>query len=136
MTKINRTTTDSGVRLDGDLLDLVAPTGTGVTSAQALALAGPLDTFLALIPYELDEYGKIGYRTATNALTHTPAMVYADGHPLAGQPAVADRSGGDYHTRFGGAPMPFIDFDMIPPFALEKMLGALNEIRAAIVSAT
>jgi len=132
----NRTITDSGVRLDGNLLDLAAPSGTGVTPAQAAALAGPLLDFLTMIPYELDEQGRIAYRTNTLALNHTPVLTYAPGHPLAGQPIVAGFSDGDYITRFGGAPMPFIDFDTISPFALEKLLGALYEIRDAIVNAT
>lgn len=132
----NRTITDSGVRLDGNLLALQAPAGTGVTPLQAVEMAQPLLDFLAMIPYELDEHGRIAYRTNTLAITHTPVLTYADGHPLAGQPIVAKFSDGDYITRFGGAPMPFIDFDTIPPYALEKLLGALHEVRDAMLNAT
>lgn len=136
MSDRNRTINDSGVRLDGNLLALAAPTGTGVTPAQAADAAQPLLDFLAMIPYDLDEFGKIAYRTNTLTLDHAPELTYAPGHPLAGQPILADYSGGDYITRFGGAPMPFIDFDTIPPYALEKLLGALHEVRDAILNAT
>lgn len=136
MSKQNRTINDSGVRLDGNLLDLAPPAGTGVTPAQAAALAQPILDFLAMIPFDLDEHGKLAYRTATNTMTHTPVLLYAAGHPLAGQPILADFSGGDYITRFGGAPMPFVDFDTIPPYALEKILGAVHEIRNAVLNAT
>jgi hypothetical protein len=131
----NRTIHDSGVRLDGNLLDIATPAGTGVTPAQAAALAAPLLDFLNMIPYSLDEHGRIAYRTNTLALTHQPILVYAPNHPLAGQPILAQYNDGDYITRHGGAPMPFIDFDTIPPYALEKLLGALYEIRNAILNA-
>ena len=136
MTHENRTIHDTGVRLDGNLLDIATPSGTGVTPAQALALASPLTDFLNMIPYSLDEHGRIAYRTNTLAMTHTPVLTYAPGHPLAGQPILAGYNDGDYITRHGGAPMPFIDMDTIPPHALEKLLGALYEIRNAQLNAT
>ena len=132
----NRTIHDSGIRLDGNLLDIVTPTATGVTPPQAGALAQPLLDYLACIPYELDEQGEIAYRTPTMTLTHTPELTYAANHPLAGQPILADFNGGDYITRHGGAPMPFIDMDMIPPHALKVFLQHLYEIRDAILNAT
>lgn len=132
----NRTIHDSGIRLDGDLLDVVTPTGTGVTPAQAAAMAQPLLDYLAMIPYELDEAGEIAYRTPTMTLTHAPELTYAPGHPLAGQPILADFNGGDYITRHGGAPMPFIDMDMISPHALKIMLQHLYKLRDAMLNAT
>lgn len=132
----NRTTTDSGVRLDGNLLDLAVPSGLGVNSTQAVGVAGPLIKFLNSLPYTLDEGGEIAYRTNTLALTHASELRFADGHPKAGEPIAAEFSGGDYITRFGGAPMPFIDMDTIPPYALKQMLGALYEVRDAMINAS
>lgn len=132
----NRTITDSGVRLDGNLLGIATPSASGVTPSQAIALAQPLMDFLDLIPYELDEAGRIAYRTNTLAINHTPVLRYAAGHPKAGELIEAGYSDGDQATKFGGAPMPFIDFDTISPYALEKLLGALYEVRNAILNAT
>lgn len=136
MSDPNRTIYDTGVRLSGKLLDLPAPVGTGVTPVQAAEVAQPLIDFLNMIPYTLDENGVIDYRTSTNALTHMPVLTYAPGHPKAGQLIEADHFGGAYITRYGGAPMPFIDMDMIPPYALQKVLVALHEVLAAQLSAT
>lgn len=132
----NRTISDSGVRLDGNLLDLPPIVGTGVTPAQAADMAGPLLALLAMIPYELDEQGRIAYKSNTRALTHPPELTYGPEHPLAGQPIEALYSDGAYITRWGGAPMPFIDWDMIPPIALENFLRALQEVVDAQVNAT
>ena len=132
----NRTISDSGVQLSGDLLNLPAVTGTGVTPAQAADVAGPLLAFLAMIPYELDQYGRVAYKSNTRALTHAPELTYGPEHPLAGQTIDALYSDGAYITRFGGAPMPFIDWDFIPPITMEKLLQALTEIAQAQASAT
>ena len=132
----NRTITDSGVQLSGNLFSFPPIVGTGVTPAQAAAMAAPLLAFLASLPYYLDEHGVIAYRTNTLALSHEPELTYGPGHPLAGQPIVAGYSDGDYITRFGGAPMPFIDMDTIPPYALQQWLNYLYGIRDAILNAT
>lgn len=132
----NRTILDSGVQLSGDF-PVVAPiTGTGVTPAQAIALAAPIINFLASIPYELDEFGMIAYRTNTLAMNHLPELTYAANHPLAGQLILADLSGGDYATRHGGAPMPFIDMDMLSGHSLQVFLRLMYAQRDAILNAT
>ena len=136
MSDQNRTLTDSGVRLNGNLLDVTPITGTGMSPAQAIAAAQPIVDFLACLPYTLDEFGEIAYRGNSTTLTHTPELTYAVGHPLAGQLINADFSGGDYAIKFGGGPMPFIDMDTIPPFALKKWLQALHDFRDAILNAT
>ena len=132
----NRTISDSGVRLGGDLHNFPVITGSGVSPAQALALAAPLIQFLNSIPYTLDEHGSIAYRTNTLALSHQPELTYGPTHPKAGQPIFAGYSDGDYITRFGGAPMPFIDMDHIPPAALQMFLIYLAGIRDTILNAT
>lgn len=132
----NRTIDDSGVRLSGDLWDIPPITGTGVTPAQAAELAGPLTLWLQQLPYQLDEHGRIDYRSNTIALSHAAALVYGPGHPLEGQPAEAMYSDGAYVQRFGGAPMPFIDFDQWPPHTLEMMLRLLKTIQETLVNAT
>ena len=132
---INRTINDSGVRLGGDLLGLPPVVGTGVTPAQAADMAGPLLAFMAMIPYQLDEFGTLAYKSNTRALTHAPELTYGPAHPLAGQPIVALYADGAYITRFGGAPMPFIDWDMFPPHTLEKLLAALQEVATAQLNA-
>lgn len=132
----NRTINDSGVRLAGDLFSFPAITGSGVSPAQALALATPVIQLLNIIPYTLDEHGVIGYRTNTLALSHQPELTYGPGHPQAGQAIFAGYSDGDYHTRFGGVPMPFIDMDTIPPHALQQFLNLIQGVRDAILNAT
>lgn len=132
----NRTIDDSGVRLDGNMWDLPPITGTGVSNVQAAALAQPLLYWLQQLPYQLDEHGKIDYRSNTIALSHAPALTYGPGHPLVGQPIEALYSDGAYVQRYGGAPMPFIDFDSIPPYTLEMLLVLLNGIVQNIASAT
>lgn len=132
----NRTLSDSGVQLAGNLPIVAAIVGTGVTPAAAILLAAPITDFLACIPYELDEFGEIAYRGNTNSLSHAPELTYAVGHPLAGQPIDADLSGGDYALRFGGAPMPFLDMDTISPFALKQWLKLMYAQRDAILNAT
>ena len=120
----NRTINDSGVRLAGDLFSFPAINDSGVIQ------------LLNIIPYTLDEHGVIGYRTNTLALSHQPELTYGPGHPLAGQAIFAGYSDGDYHTRFGGVPMPFIDMDTIPPHALQQFLNLIQGIRDAILNAT
>lgn len=132
----NRTTNDTGVRLDGNLLDIQPIAGTGITPAQAVAATSPLLQFLDQIPYVLDAQGEIDYRTNTHALSHEPELTFAPGHPDAGQPILADYTGGAFVTRFGGVPMPFNDFDKIDPFALKIWLQALYDIRDAMLNAT
>lgn len=131
----NRTIDDHGVQLSGELFDFPDIVGTGVTPAQAAALAAPLTAFLASIPYYLDEQNKLAYRTNTVALAHAPELVYAPHHPLAGQPIVADLDGGDYMTKHGGAPMPFIDMDLIDPESLRKLLIVLQAMQANVLNA-
>ena len=133
----NRTTTDSGVRLDGNFQDVIVPQGLGISPAQAVGAAAPLINFLNSLPYTLDETGEaIGYRTNTLALTHESELRFAPGHPNAGERVMAQFSGGDYVTRFGGAPMPFLDLDVIDPFALLQVLKILYAIRDAQINAT
>ncbi len=132
----NRTISDSGVQLGSTMFAQAPIAGTGVTPAQALAMAAPVMQFLASLPFYLDERGVLGYRTNTLALSHEPELVYGPGHPNAGQPILAGFSDGDYITRFGGAPMPFIDMDTIPPHALQMWLNYLYGIRDTILNAT
>jgi hypothetical protein len=132
----NRTLSDSGVRMSGDILNLAPITGTGVSSPQAAALAAPLIAWMQSLPYALDEHGKIGYKLPTIALNHAPILEYGAGHPNEGQPIVAEWNDGAYATLHGGAPMPFSDLDMIPPYALEVLLKVLTEISVNIASAT
>lgn len=132
----NRTISDSGVQLGGNLFAQIPVTGTGVTPAQATALAAPLLQFLNSLPATLDERGVLAYRTNTLALSHVPQLTYGPNHPNAGQLIFAGYSDGDYITRFGGAPMPFIDMDTIPPHALQMWLGFLHGVRDAILNAT
>jgi len=131
----NRTIDDHGVVLNSTLFPFTAIVGTGVTPAQAAALAAPIAEFLGALPYYLDEHDRIAYRTNSLALTHAPELVYAAGHPLAGQPIVADLNGGDYQTKHGGAPMPFIDMDTIDPHALKNLLVILRDMQVAILNA-
>lgn len=131
----NRTIDDSGVRLNGDMWDIPPITGTGVTPAQAAALAGPLALWLQQLPYQLDEHGRIDYRSNTLALSHKAQLTYGPPHPLAGQTIEALYSDGSYIQRFGGAPMPFIDFDQFPPHTLEMMLRLLNTIVQTMAAA-
>lgn len=132
----NRTTSDSGVRLGGDLFNFPPITGTGVNPAVAAELAGPLLSFLASLPYYLDEQGKLAYKSNTLALSHEPELIYGPDHPLAGQKIWALYSDGAYMTRFGNAPMPFIDMDQIPPHTLEILLKILQEAANTIANAT
>lgn len=136
MPYVNRTITDSGVQLDGNLFSPGIITGTGVTPAQAIALAAPLVAWLESIPYTLDERGVLSYRSGSVALTHAPELLYAPGHPKAGQPIFADYLDGDIITRYSGAPMPFLDFDTIDPHALKNLLNVLRSVRDAILNAT
>lgn len=135
MTLRNRTIDNTGVRMDGSLLDLDPITGSGVTVEQAAAVAAPLAGFLASLPYYLDDQGKLAYKSATIAINHEPVLTYGPNHPLAGQVAAALYTDGAYATMRGGAPMPFFDMDMISPYALEQLLKVLNEILAVQVNA-
>lgn len=132
----NRTIQDSGVQLENLPHDLPAITGTGVTPAQAAALAAPITAFLASLPYELDERGILAYRTNTLALSHPAYLTYGPGHPLAGQPINAGWNDGDYITQHGGAPMPFIDLDRMPPDVLNKLLKIFQNLAVTVASAT
>lgn len=132
----NRTIGDSGVVLDGSLFNFAPIVGTGVTPAQAAALAQPVQDFLDLLPYTLDEHNQLAYREHTIALHHAPELVYASYHPLAGQPIVADWNGGDRAIRYQGAPMPFIDMDFIDAHSLRNMLIMLYSVRDALLNAT
>ena len=132
----NRTIDDSGVRLDGDMWDIPPITGTGVTPEQAAELAAPLQLWLAQLPHKLDAHGKLEYASNTLALSHMPQLRYGPGHPLEGELIWARYSDGAYVQRFGGAPMPFIDFDSIHPHTLEMLLRLLTSITATIASAT
>lgn len=132
----NRTAYDSGVKLDGPLFAGSPITGTGVTPVQAAALAAPLAQFLAQIPYDIDANGRLAAKKSSRALQHAAALTFAPGHPKAGQPVMAELLGGDYITKYGGAPMPYLDLDYIPPAALEPLLGILNGMLADIVAAT
>lgn len=131
----NRTIDSTGVQLSGELLNLDPITGTGVDATQAAAIAAPLKGWLDSLPYYLDEQGKIAYKSASIAINHPPVLTYAEGHPLAGQVAKALYDDGAYITMRGGAPMPFIDMDMISPYALEQLLKVLNEILEVQVNA-
>jgi hypothetical protein len=132
----NRTIDDAGVRLDGKLWDIPPITGTGVSPTQAAAIAGPLALWIAQLPYQLDERGRLDYRSNTISLSHKAELTYGPGHPLAGQTIEALYSDGSYINRFGGAPMPYIDFDNMPPYTLELLLGLLTDIRNAMLNAT
>lgn len=132
----NRTIDDSGVRLDGDLWDIPPITGTGVTPEQAAELVAPLMMFLDQIPYRLDAHGKIDYQSNTLALSHAAQLTYGPPHPLAGQTIEALYSDGAYIQKFGGAPMPYIDFDTISPYALEQLLRVFLKIANTIAEAT
>jgi hypothetical protein len=132
----NRTINDSGVQLENLPHDLAPITGTGVTPAQAAALAAPLTAFIASLPYELDERGILAYRTNTLALSHPAYLTYGPGHPLAGQPINAGWNDGDYITKHGGAPMPFIDMDRMPVDVLNKLLKTLQNMAVTVASAT
>jgi len=136
MPERNRTIDDSGIRLDGHLIDFPAITGTGVNAGQAAALAGPLVAFLNMLPYYLDSTGALAYKSNTTTLTHTPELTYGPNHPLAGQPITALFSDGAYPIQFGNAPMPFIDMDMFPPHTLRQLLVILTDIRDTILNAT
>lgn len=134
----NRTAYDSGVRLDGIMFAGVPITGTGVSPAQAAALAAPLAAFLQQIPYDLDSEGRLAYTASIGTLNHLAELKYAPDHPdpaKQGQPVMADLLGGDYITKYGGAPMPFIDLDRIEPQALESLLiilyGLLGQMTTA-----
>lgn len=132
----NRTIDNSGIIMNGSLLDLDPITTSGVTPTQAAAIAAPLAGWLDSLPYYLDEQGKLAYKSASNAINHTPVLTYGPGHPLEGQVAEALYNDGAYITMRGGAPMPFVDMDGIPAYALEKILTVLNEILAVQVAAT
>lgn len=134
--KRNRTIDNSGVMLDGNLMDLDPITGTGVTEEQAAEIAGPLKVFLDSLPYYLDDQKKLAYKSASIAINHTPVLTYKAPHPKAGKVAAALYTDGAYATMRGGAPMPAIDMDMIGPYALEQLLIILNQILATQVSAT
>lgn len=136
MPERNRTIGDSGIRLGGNLLDLPPITGTGVSSEDAVAIAGPLVAFIQSLPYYLDEQGQLSYKSNTIALNHTPELEYGPGHPLAGEPITALYNDGAYAMQYGGAPMPFIDMDLISPVALKQLLTILNEIATVQASAT
>lgn len=136
MPQRNRTIDDSGVRLDGSLFDFTPITGTGLTSAQAIALAGPLTEFLNSLPYYLDERGTLAYRSGPIALHHTPELRYGPDHPQAGELIFASGEHAAYVTKHGGAPMPFIDLDTVSPHALTQLLTILNEVQAAMLNAT
>lgn len=134
--KRNRTIDNSGVMLDGNLMDLDPITGTGVTEEQAAEIAGPLKVFLDSLPYYLDDQKKLAYRSASIAINHTPVLTYKAPHPKAGEVAAALYTDGAYATMRGGAPMPAIDMDMIGPYALEQLLIILNQILETQISAT
>ena len=136
MPQRNRTIDDSGVRLDGSLFDFAPITGTGVTTAQAIAVAGPLTEFLESLPYYLDERGTLAYRSGSLALHHTPELRYGPDHPQAGELIFASGENAAYVTKHGGAPMPFIDMDNIPPHTLQMWLNFLYGIRDAVLNAT
>lgn len=136
MPQRNRTIDDSGVRLDGSLFDFTPITGTGLTSAQAIALAGPLTEFLNSLPYYLDERGTLAYRSGPIAMHHTPELRYGPDHPQAGELIFASGEHAAYVTKHGGAPMPFIDLDTVSPHALTQLLTILNEMQAAMLNAT
>ena len=132
----NRSIDDSGVRLDGSLFDFTPITGTGVTAAQAIAIAGPLTEFLNSLPYYLDERGTLAYRSGSIALHHTPELRYGPDHPQAGELIFASGEHAAYVTKHGGAPMPFIDLDTVSPHALTQLLTILNEVQMAMLNAT
>jgi hypothetical protein len=132
----NRTITDSGVRLSGNLLEIPPIEDLGVTPEDALAIAAPLIAFIDSLPYYLDEQNQLAYKSSTIAINHTPILEYGPGHPDEGDPIMAKFNDGAYATRYGGAPMPFIDMDMIGPVALKQLLIVLNEIAAVQASAT
>lgn len=132
----NRSIDDSGVRLDGSLFDFTPITGTGVTPAQAIAVAGPLTEFLNSLPYYLDERGTLAYRSGSTALHHTPELRYGPDHPQAGELIFASGEHAAYVTKHGGAPMPFIDLDTVSPHALTQLLTILTEAQAAMLNAT
>ena len=132
----NRTVDDSGVRLDGSLFDFAAVTGTGVTTAQAIAVAAALTEFLESLPYYLDERGTLAYRSGSLALHHTPELRYGPDHPQAGELIFASGENAAYVTKHGGAPMPFIDLDTVSPHALAQLLTILTEAQAAMLNAT
>lgn len=136
MAKRNRTIDNTGVLMSGNLVDIDAVTGTGVTPVQAAAVAQPLKDWLDSLPYYLDDQGVLAYKSATTSLSHTPALRYAPPHPLAGQLIEALYTDGAYATMRGGAPMPFIDFDMIGPHALQQFLLVMNQILTTQASAT
>ena len=132
----NRTVDDSGVRLDGSLFDFAPITGTGVSSAQAIAVAAPLTELLASLPYYLDERGTLAYRGPSIAMQHTPELRYAPGHPQEGELIFASGEYAAYVTKHGGAPMPFIDLDTVAPHALGQLLTILTEAQTAMLNAT
>lgn len=131
----NRTIDDSGVRLGGDLLDIPPITGTGVSEEDALAIAAPLIAWLDSLPYYLDEQNQLAYKSATTTLNHLPTLVYGPNHPDSGDPIWAQFNDGAYATMHGGAPMPFIDMDMISPVALRQLLIILTQIASVQASA-
>ena len=137
----NRTAFETGVIINGQVFSGTPITGTGVTNAQAMALAAPILALLQQIPYDLDAEGRLAYLPSKRALTHTPELVYgagavdANGNSLEGQPAEDAYLGGDFITKYFGAPMPFIDMDRIHPQTLEQLLIILNGIAQQIASA-
>lgn len=132
----NRTIDDTGTLLDGNLLVIPPVEDTGVTPEQAVAVAGPLANWIASLPYYLDEQDQIAYRGNTTTLTHTPELRYGPGHPQEGELIEAAWNDGAYVVQYGGAPMPFIDMDLIGPVALRNLLIILRQILQAQASAT
>jgi hypothetical protein len=135
MGEINRSLTDTGVMLSGQIFAAAPIVGTGVTPAQAVAMAAPILAFLATIPYTLDEHGRIAYRMADTHMNHLPELRFAAPHPRAGELIWASYEG-DYHTMHGGAAMPWVDLDYIPPHALEIMLKVMTTMATTVASAT
>jgi len=136
MPERNRTIGDSGIRLGGNLLEMPPIVGTGVSAPNAIAVAAPLVAFIASLPYYLDTEGQLAYKSNTTTLTHLPILRYGANHPLAGELIEALFNDGAYALQYGGAPMPFIDMDMIGPVALKSLLKVLTEIAEIQASAT
>lgn len=136
MPERNRTIADSGIRLGGNLLEIPPITGTGITAATAITLASPLVNFIGSLPYYLDAENQLAYKSNTTTLAHTPILRYGPTHPRAGQLIRAQFNDGAYALQYGGAPMPFIDMDMIGPVALKSLLKVLTEIAETQASAT
>lgn len=138
----NRTAFETGVIINGQIFSGTPITGTNVTPTQAMQLAAPLIEFLRQIPYDIDTEGRLAYLPSKRALTHEPELVYgagafdADGVSLEGQPVEDDYLGGDFITKYQGAPMPFTDLDRIHPQTLEQLLQILNGLVQQIATAS